>query len=133
MPIITGSFNVKDAKITVQKPNSFSRLHLWRLLQLLVEHGTGDIRYDDAKTMCFYLANTVNVEGSLGFPVPIHDPTHTELMTFIRGLGESDGKVIQAWDDAINDLVLATNDPDLLPPQELSQKKETIPALNSKD
>lgn len=133
MPTLTGSFEANGAKITVQKPNGFSRLRLWRLLQMIAERGADDVRYDDAKTMCFYLANTVSVDGSLGFPVPVGDPTHAELMTFIRGLGEAEGRLVQTWDDAINDLVLATNDADLLPPQELTEKKETIPALNSSD
>jgi hypothetical protein len=74
--------------------------------------------------MCYYLANTVAVEGNLGFPVPLVSPTYNELMAFIQGIGDADEELLRQWDDAIYELKFATNDADLLPPYELDEKKD---------
>lgn len=127
MQLRTASFQFNGVKITVQKPNGFSLDKQWRLHQLLKDYGTDGISVDTAMSFCFYLANTVAVEGALEFPTPLHNATHPELIAFIRGLGMADGNFLQNYNDTIAAAMRASNDEDLLPPEELSQKKETTP------
>ncbi len=133
MAAAKASFEWNGAKITVQQHNGFSVQRQWRYNQLIRDLGTEDIPAADAKGIAFYLSCTVACEGNPGFPVPIDSATHAELMAFIRGVGESDGKLIVLYDDTIASAKVASNDPDLLPADELSQKKEKTPASNSKD
>lgn len=126
--LTTTAFEWNSAKVIVQKPNGFSQARFQQLQRLLAQHGTDGIDYSSANLIAFMLANTVSVEGSLGFPVPVKNTTYLELMAFIRGLGEADAELFQAWDTAISEAMRASNDPDLLPPEELSQKKEKTPA-----
>jgi hypothetical protein len=132
MAIAKASFEWNGAKITVQKPNGFSQTRLWRLHQLINALGTEDIEKRDAVSMSFYLANTLSVEGNVGFPVPIADVTHNELLAFVRGLGEADAELLRVWDGAISEAMVASNDPDLLPPDELDQKKSEDPHIQFK-
>lgn len=130
MPTLTTSFEYNGAKVTVMKPNGFSRVRVWQLRQEL--SGMDANLRSAAYHFCYYLANTTAVEGSLGFPVPCDSPSYEELITFIQGIGEADEKLLMLWDNAISDLLVATNDPDLLPPQELDEKKETPKKSSSK-
>lgn len=132
MSVLTGSFEYNGAKVTVQKPNGFSRLKVWRLRQALNGNLNG-MEWGDAAHFCYYLGNTLSVEGSLGFPVPCENPTPDELVTFCRALGEAEENLLIRWDNAIQDLMIATNDPDLLPPHELDEKKDNLKKSNSKD
>lgn len=131
MPTLTKTFEYNGARITVQKPNGFSRVRVWQLRQELI--GMEDRRRDAAYHFCYYLANTVAIEGTLGFPVPCDSPSHDDLMAFIDGVGEAPEKLLMQWDEALSDLLVATNDPDLLPPQELPEKKEPPKKSNSKE
>lgn len=81
----------------------------------------------DASGIAYYLAHTVAIEGSLGFSAVVNDPTHEELMQFIYGVGYADPELMSAYDDELARLISATNDPDLLPPEEIDEKKETTP------
>lgn len=126
MPIITGSFQYNGAKITVQKPNGFSRLKLWQWRGSLPDKPEG-ISWENASHLCYYLVNTVAVEGHLGFSVPCDNPTPDELVTFCRNLGEAADDLLMGWDATIQSLMAATNDPDLLPPAELDEKKSKPP------
>lgn len=126
MPVITGSFQYNGAKITVQKPNGFSRLKLWQWRGSLPEKPDG-ITWSAASNFAYYLANTVAVEGQLGFAVPLENPTPDELVTFCRSLGEADENLLVQWDATLQSLTAATNDPDLLPPAELDEKKSKTP------
>lgn len=128
MPILTASFTFGGATITVQKPTVMTRTRVWLLRQALREFGTGGIALDIADSWCYYLSNTVSVEGSLGFPVPLGSPTHGELIAFMQGFAEADEILVDRWDKAISDLKHAANDPDLLPPEEVGEKKETTQA-----
>lgn len=119
----TASFEYNGAKVTVRKPNGFSRVKVWQLRQELAQNNAP--LYELGALFCYYLANTIAVEGSLGFPVPIESPTPAELEAFIMGLGEEDERLVSLWDEAIEQVKVATNDPDLLPPDELPEKKET--------
>lgn len=127
MAIITGSFQYNGAKITVQKPNGFSRNKAWRFQRMLANHVDGMAAWEDAASMTYYLANTVAVEGNLGFPVPLENPTAEQVVAFVRNLGEADEKLILRWDYELDNLKAATNDPDLLPPAELDEKKSKTP------
>lgn len=118
----TASFEYNGATVTVQRPSGFSRVRVWQLRQALDD--TGDIPKDIADTLCYYLANTVKVDGSLGFPVPLETPTLETLLAFIRGLGEAEESLLQLWDSTLYGLKYATNDPDLLPPEALDEKKD---------
>lgn len=128
----TGTFQYNGATITVQKPTVATRVRLWQLRQALSEQGTGNVPQDVADTLCFYLANTVKVEGSLSFPVPLDAPTHDQLIAFLEGFAGEDETLLTQWDNAIYRLKVATNDPDLLPPHEVDQKKEKAPPSSSK-
>lgn len=131
MPILTKSFDFNGVRITVQKPNGFSRVRVWQLRQEI--SGLDAMQRSAAFHFCYYLANTIAVEGSLGFPVPCDSPSHDELMAFINGIGEADEQLLMQWDEALSELLVATNDPDLLPPHELDEKKEPPPTPKSSD
>lgn len=132
MPL-TGSFTFGGATITVQKPTVMTRVRVWKLRQSLREFGAGNVPMDIADDLCYYLANTVSAEGSLGFTVPVGSPTHDELIAFLTAFTEADELLVSLWDGAISDLKHATNEPDLLPPDELGEKKEPTPASSSSD
>jgi hypothetical protein len=121
--MITATFKWNGATVEVQKPTVATRVRVWQFRQALTDHGTGSVPRDVADTLCYYLANTVKVEGSLGFPVPLGSATADELLAFINGFADADESLINVWDKALYDLKYATNDPDLLPPEEVSQKK----------
>lgn len=124
MEAATDTFAWKSGNVTVQKPNGFSKQRVWRLRQTLARlDDLKGIEYVDAATMAYYLAHTVAVEGSIGFPVPFKNPTPDEVLAFVMALGEEDDDLITLWDDTISDLKHATNDPDLLPPDEVEEKK----------
>lgn len=123
MPI-TAAFKFNGATITVQRPTVASRVRVWQLRQLISINGSGSVPRDVADTLCYYLANTIKVDGSLGFPVPLTDTTHEELAAFLTGFAEADETLVTLWDNTIHDLKHATNDPVLLPPDEVGEKKE---------
>jgi hypothetical protein len=127
MAVITETFEYKGAKITVQRPNGFSQARYWRLRDIL-KTSAPNLDARDVEEFLYCLANTVSVDGSLGFPVPVSGAVASDMLLFIQGLGESDAELLWMWDDAIKTARKASNDPDLLPPEELSQKKETTPA-----
>lgn len=120
----TAAFKFNGATVTVCKPNVATRVRVWQLRQSAREHGMGGVPQDIADTLIYYLANTVSVDGSLGFPVPLTAPTPDELQAFIKGFAESEEILVSLWDDAIFSVKNATNDPDLLPPHEVDEKKD---------
>lgn len=120
---LTATFKFNGATVEVQKPNVATRVRVWQLRQAIGENGMGGVPKDVADTLCYYLANTVKVDGSLGFPVPLNGVTPDELLAFLQGFAGSNEKLVMAWDQAIYDLTYATNDPDLLPPNEVGEKK----------
>ncbi len=120
---LTATFKFKGATVTVCKPTVATRIRLWQIRQAASEHGAGGVPQDIADTLCYYLVNTVKVDGSLGFPVPIGSPAPDELQAFLKGFSEADESLVTLWDNAIFSVKNATNDPDLLPPQEVDEKK----------
>lgn len=126
MPEFTASFTFNGATITVQKPTVAARVRLWQLRQAISEHGSGTVPSDIADTLVYYLVNTVKVEGSLGFPVPVSSPTHADLVSFLQGFAVADEKLITLWDETLYGLKYVTNDPDLLPPDAVGEKKDKI-------
>ena len=125
--MITATFKWNGATVEVQKPTVATRVRVWQFRQALTDHGTGSVPRDIADTLCYYLANTVKVDGSLGFPVPLGSATADELIAFLNGFAEADESLINVWDKALYELKYATNDPDLLPPEEVSEKKGKAP------
>lgn len=123
MPEFTASFKYNGATVTVCKPTVATRVRVWQLRQAISEHGSGGVPRDIADTLTYYLANTVKVEGSLGFPVPLNSATPDELLAFLKGFAEADETLLTVWDKTLYDLKYATNDPDLLPPEEVGEKK----------
>ena len=121
---LTATFKYNGATVTVQKPTVATRVRVWQLRQAISEHGAGGVPQDIADTLCYYLANTVKVEGSLGFPVPLNSATPDELLAFLKGFAEADETLLTVWDKTLYDLKYATNDPDLLPPAEVGEKKD---------
>lgn len=124
MPAFTASFKFNGATVTVCKPTVATRVRLWQLRQAISEHGAGAVPSDIAFTLVYYLANTVAVDGSLGFPVPISSPTHADLVAFLQGFAAADEKLVDLWDDTLYNAKVATNDPDLLPPDAVDEKKD---------
>lgn len=127
MPEFTASFKYKNATITVQRPTVATRVRLWQLRQTIREYGAGRIPTDIADTLLFHFVNTVKVDGDLGFPVPIGSPTHGDLVAFLQGFAFEDEKLVDLWDNAIYSAKIATNDPDLLPPEAVDEKKDKAP------
>ena len=121
---LTATFKFKGATVTVCKPTVATRVRLWQIRQAVSEHGAEGIPQNLADTLCYYLVNTVKVDGSLGFPVPLSAPTSDELQAFLIGFAEADESLVTLWDNAIFSLKNATNDPDLLPPHEVDEKKD---------
>lgn len=119
---LTGSFSFNGATVTVQRPTVATRVKLWQFRQTITIHGSGSIPRDIADTLCYYLANTVNITGSLGFSVPLAAPSHEQLIAFLEAFADADETLVTAWDSAIYGLKYATNDPDLLPPDEVEKK-----------
>lgn len=124
---LTATFKYNGATVEVQKPTVATRVRVWQLRQAVSEHGAGGVPQDIADTLCYYLANTVKVDGSLGFPVPLNGATPDELLAFIKGFAEADENLVSMWDQTIFKLKQATNDPDLLPPNEVGEKKGKAP------
>lgn len=129
---LEATFTFNGATVTVQKPNAGTKVKLWMLRQALRDHGTGGVPIDVANAFCYHLANTVKVEGSLGFPVPVDAPTHNQLIEFLKGYESADEELADIWDNAIYDLKYASNDPDLLPPHEIDEKKSAPLKSSSK-
>lgn len=129
--MLTATFQWNGATVTVQKPTVSSRVRVWQLRQALDVHGSGSVPRDIADTLCYYLANTVKVDGSLGFPVPLGSVTPDELTAFLNGFAEADELLVSRWDNTIGDLKNATNDPVLLPPEEVEEKKGKAPKSSS--
>lgn len=125
--MITATFKWNGATVEVQKPTVATRVRVWQFRQAYSDHGTGSVPRDIADTLCYYLANTVKVDGSLGFPVPLGSATADELLAFINGFAEADERLVDLWDKAIYSTKVATNDPDLLPPEEVAEKKGKAP------
>lgn len=124
----TAAFNYKNARVTVQKPTVASRVKMWQFRQIISTHGSGGVPQDIADTLCYYLANVVEIAGSIGFSVPTSNITHAELIETLTAFADADELLISLWDTAIINLKYAMNDPDLLPPMELDEKKEPPPA-----
>lgn len=125
--MITATFKYNGATVEVQKPTVATRVRVWQFRQAYSDHGKGSVPRDIADTLCYYLANTVKVDGSLGFPVPLGSATTDELIAFLNGFAEADESLINVWDKALYELKYATNDPDLLPPEEVAEKKGKAP------
>lgn len=124
MPLLTASFKFNGATVTVQRPSVMTRVRVWQLRQAITTHGSGNVPRDIADTLCYYLANTAAVDGSLGFTVPLGNPTPDELTVFLEAFAAADESLVNLWDSAIYDLKHATNDPALLPPNEVDEKKD---------
>lgn len=121
---LTAAFKFNGATVVVQKPTVATRIRVWQFRQSISEHGAGGVAQDVADTLCYYLANTVSVDGSLGFPVPLNGATPDELHAFLKGFSEADENLLTVWDKTLYDLKYATNDVDLLPPHEVDEKKD---------
>jgi hypothetical protein len=122
------TFEYNGVKITVQAPNGFSRIRKWTHQAILNDADLPDDIKDPAVSgsILFLLANTVAVDGDLGFPVPLSktECTPENLTAFIMGLGCADDTLILDWDSEIVRARVATNDPDLLPPSAVEKKGE---------
>jgi hypothetical protein len=117
----TVSFDHEGATITVQRPNGFSRQRKWQLSRFAI--GIEDAQVQAfAVEIAYHLANTVKVKGDLGFEVPYTDTTPAAFEAFARALGEADESLLIKWDNAIYEARVATNDPDLLPPDDVDPK-----------
>lgn len=135
MKALTGTFEHEGAIITVKRPDGFGQQRTWQLTRLLsnvddstlegleIEGVTADTLTTFGYEVAIYLANTVSIKGDLGFPVPLKDVTQADFLQFCAGLGRADFALTRKWDATIFDLRTATNDPDLLPPEEVSEKK----------
>lgn len=117
------TFTHEGVTITVQRPNGFTRQKKWKLSRLAMDIQDEIVR-DFALEVSYHLANTISVEGDLGFPVPNGNVTTESLEAFARGLGEADETLLLRWDNAIAFARIATNDPDLLPPSEIDDAKK---------
>jgi len=125
MVAITGSFEFNGGKITCQRPSGYSRMKLWRWKSDMSY--LPDEEWNRLSPFLYYLANTTAVDGFIGFPVPYDNPTPQEMTAFCQNLGDADEKLLLRWDNTLSGLQAATNDPDLLPPDQTSQKKEPPP------
>lgn len=131
--LATATFEWAGATFTVQRPNVFSRMRLRHLIDALKEQAFTEMSSDDAIELLFYLANTVSVDGDPGFPVPTKNPTHADVVGYLRGFGFSDTDFLEAYEQGMARAYVASNDTDLLPPEELNEKKSAIPESSSSD
>jgi len=133
--MMTDTFEWDGAKITVRQPIFLTLARQWQLAALVVDHPNLPAEMRGVTNMLlFYLANTVSVEGDLGFPVPsAESATSDEVLAFIIGLAGAPQKLGRAWDNHISALTQATNDPDLRPKGDVDPKGADGPTSSSDD
>lgn len=115
------TFEFEGVAITVQSPNGFSRVKKWNIARVAQQIEDATIRAF-AMEISYHLANTVKVDGDLGFPVPLADFTADNIKAFCDGLGQADELLLLAWDNALFTARALRNDPDLLPTDEVDEK-----------
>ena len=121
------SFKCNGATITLENPNTGSRMKLNFLRNLAIEIGNGEEFREYIASECAYmLYPIVSVDGDPGFPIPYNNPTKQAFQAFVDDVRKQDESVFVDWINALNNMRTVTqSDPDLLPEHELNddQKK----------
>lgn len=123
---MTHSFEWEGAVFTLSAPTGFTKARQWRLTALAREFEGEDLRYFGG-LMALMLAVTVSVEGDLGFPVPNGNATAESFLQFCMSVGNAPESLLDAWDDGYVAVQRLHNDPDLLPADEVPEKKGSTP------
>lgn len=111
------------ASIQIEGRTARARLRLSRYSRALGLHVTDDEEFADlASYAIFYLSHIVSIEGDLGFVVPIGSADADALRAFADGFLSADEVLMNKLDDAILLSSKATNDANLLPPEEVDAK-----------
>lgn len=115
------TFEWGDGSITVTSTTVKSRLLAQRFYRL-VNANEGDETMQELMGSClFYLAHVDKVEGDVGFHIPNGDTSYETLHQFVDEFLEQDERLMYKWDNAIASARNITNEPDLLPPEELEK------------
>lgn len=122
------SFEYNGATIVVQSGTGRTAV---RQTALRVVSGMfeldSDYQQSEIMESTYVLAHTVSVEGDLGFPVPIGEPSKEAIEAFTDALMDCEKALMNRWDNAIEKADKAANAPDLLPPEKQKQAKKKTP------
>lgn len=67
----------------------------------------------------YYLSHINRVSGDIGFHIPIDSPTEEDLHIFLDAFSEQDENLATLLFENIKRAKVQTNDPDLLPPEDI--------------
>lgn len=130
------AFEYEGVTITLKQANGLNRMWLNRLRNTYpgyFELPSDEQYYVDEVLNLLYLVDSV--EGDLGFPVPTNGNTTAEtLKVFVDNMFRSDEQLYVNWKIALyNTRQAIKSDPDLLPPQELTDDQKKIQASETSE
>lgn len=115
-------------KDTFKEPHFF-----WRIVGLIhganIQHSTELEPYESSliSSLATLINRTCEIEGDIGLKWPDINGTDEEIRAAYRAVDTLPGGLIRKWRDAITDIsVEPMGDPDLAPPEHLSEKKKEI-------
>lgn len=114
------SFEWGDGVITVTSTTvgvSIKKQTLYRLSGLTDIDNV--VESDLVALAMFYLSHVVEVEGDTGIHIPNGDATQDTVKQFIDDFRNAEEALVLKWDNAILQARSITNDPHLLPPDEV--------------
>ena len=131
--MITRTFTWKTARITVREPVGWDQmdgLHLYRHLYSLgipTEDTAGAIEYNRREIFINAVLRST-IEGDLDFPWVAPDSTTQEFCVAYEAFGQQPVTLVQTWVAALTETANGIGDPELAPPETLTDAKKKTPA-----
>ncbi len=114
------SFKWANAEITVTRTTVKTRMKINRLRRMInMDAITNEFDSELASVGTFYLGHVDKVIGDAGFTIPNGNADEESIQLFLDGFYDQDEALMARWDNAIVEARAITNNPDLLPPEEI--------------